>query len=212
MQNFKAYSSKSNAKRAAIKVGLTEEALVQVDGKWGFYEMVEQATEEPVTTTETEVQAEEQAEKPRSAGSVFDLYKPAAAKKEEEKEEEETEEAAEVAVDTSSPFGGMAAALLASRATAANNEEAPRKSVRTCAVEKDRPEQNGIKRPSAGGACRAVWDKCDKLREENGGEIPTAKQVRAVAESMGWNMNNAMIEFYQWRKYNGITGRAKKSA
>lgn len=209
MQNFKAYSTKSNAKRAAIKAGLTEEALVQVEGKWGFYEAVEQAAEEPVTTTEAEVQTE----KPRSAGSVFDLYKPAAAKKEEEKEEEqETEEAAEVAVDTASPFGGMAAALLASRATAANNEEVPRKSVRTCAVEKDRPEQNGIKRPSAGGACRAVWDKCDELREENGGEIPTAKQVRAVAESMGWNMNNAMIEFYQWRKYNGITGRAKKSA
>jgi hypothetical protein len=25
-----------------------------------------------------------------------------------------------------------------------------------------------------------------------------------------WNPNNAMIEYYQWRKFNGITGRAKK--
>ena len=27
-------------------------------------------------------------------------------------------------------------------------------------IEKNRPEQNGVKRPSAGGLCRAVWDAC----------------------------------------------------
>ena len=27
----------------------------------------------------------------------------------------------------------------------------------------------------------------------------------AIAE--GWNPNNASIEYYQWRKYNGISGR-----
>jgi hypothetical protein len=75
-------------------------------------------------------------------------------------------------------------------------------------IEKNRPEQHGIKRPSAGGLCRAVWDACDELREKANGTIPSSEQIRALAESKGWNRNNAMIEFYQWRKYNGITGRA----
>lgn len=73
-------------------------------------------------------------------------------------------------------------------------------------IEKDRPEQNGIKRPSAGGRCRAVWDALDEYRRETG-ELPTAKVVRELAADEGWNPNNASIEFYQWRKFNGITGR-----
>jgi hypothetical protein len=79
-------------------------------------------------------------------------------------------------------------------------------------IEKNRPEQNGIKRPSAGGLCRAVWDAMDELRTSNDGAIPTSEQVRALAETKGWNKNNAMIEFYQWRKYNGIVGRTPKAA
>src|SRR5690554_4439873 len=31
-------------------------------------------------------------------------------------------------------------------------------------IEKDRPEQNGIKRPSIGGKCRAIWDALDAYR------------------------------------------------
>jgi hypothetical protein len=78
-------------------------------------------------------------------------------------------------------------------------------------IEKDRPEQNGIKRPSAGGRCRAVWDALDAYRAETK-ELPTAKVVAELAADEGWNPNNASIEFYQWRKYNGITGRQAKPA
>jgi hypothetical protein len=78
-------------------------------------------------------------------------------------------------------------------------------------IEKNRPEQNGIKRPSAGGRCRAVWDALDAYRTETG-EMPTAKTVRELAVDEGWNPNNASIEFYQWRKFNGVTGRAPKPA
>lgn len=78
-------------------------------------------------------------------------------------------------------------------------------------IEKDRPEQNGIKRPSAGGKCRAVWDALDALQTELGTQ-PTSKQVKVLADTQGWNSNNASIEFYQWRKFNGITGRAAKVA
>jgi hypothetical protein len=76
-------------------------------------------------------------------------------------------------------------------------------------IEKDRPTQNGVTRPSAGGRCRAVWDALDAYQRETK-DVPTAKVVRELAADEGWNPNNASIEFYQWRKFNGITGRAKK--
>lgn len=78
-------------------------------------------------------------------------------------------------------------------------------------IEKNRPEQNGVKRPSAGGMCRAVWDAC-WAHQEVTGTPPTAKEVKAIAETNGWNTNNASIEYYQWRKFNGITGRVAKAA
>lgn len=74
-------------------------------------------------------------------------------------------------------------------------------------IEKDREERNGVKRPSAGGMCRAVWDFCDEQAERGAENFPTAKSVRAHAELVGWNVNNASIEFYQWRKFHGIRGR-----
>lgn len=78
-------------------------------------------------------------------------------------------------------------------------------------IEKNRPEQNGVKRPSAGGLCRAVWDAC-WAHQAATGTPPTAKEVKAIAETNGWNPNNASIEYYQWRKFNGITGRIAKAA
>lgn len=65
-------------------------------------------------------------------------------------------------------------------------------------IEKNREERNGIKRPSAGGKCRVIWDTLDAM-----GANTAAKEVKAVAEQRGWNPNNASIEFYQWRKFNG---------
>lgn len=78
------------------------------------------------------------------------------------------------------------------------------------AVEKDRPKQNGVTRPSAGGMCRAVWDFCDDFTARNEGTLPTSKQVKEHATSVGWNSNNASIEYYQWRKFHGVRGRVAK--
>jgi hypothetical protein len=108
-------------------------------------------------------------------------------------------------------FAGIGATLgaVATNPTPAATRSAP--AARTAYnIEKNRPEQNGIKRPSAGGLCRAVWDAMDAQRETNAGDTPTTQQVRDLALMFNWNINNAMIEYYQWRKYNGITGRAAK--
>ena len=68
-----------------------------------------------------------------------------------------------------------------------------------------RIEQNGIKRPGP-GKCLEVWEWLDA------NPTATVKQVREVAPSKGWNESNCQIEFYQWRRFNGISGRVKAAA
>lgn len=65
-----------------------------------------------------------------------------------------------------------------------------------------RVRRNGVARPRAGGLCAAVWAWLDKH--------PDAKlaDVRAAAEKQGWNVNNASIELYTWRKFSAEGERA----
>ncbi len=69
----------------------------------------------------------------------------------------------------------------------------------------ERIEQNGVKRPGP-GKCLEVWEYLD----QHGNVKP--KDLQPVAEAKGWNLNNAQIELYQWRKFNGISGRVKATA
>lgn len=120
-----------------------------------------------------------------------------------------TEEVQEEApVSTPSGLAVMVQQMMGANEKKAEREAAPAAAKRTSSglkIEKAREERNGIKKPSAGGQCRAVWDALDDMVEA--GAQPTAKQVKALAEERGWNPNNASIEFYQWRKFNGIRGR-----
>lgn len=81
------------------------------------------------------------------------------------------------------------------------------------AAEGAAPKSNGdteIRRPKAGGRCAAVWDELDKLAAK--GQAPTLKQIQTVGKRRKWNENNTRIEFYQWRHYNGLRGRAVAGA
>lgn len=66
-----------------------------------------------------------------------------------------------------------------------------------------REERNGVKRPGPGGKCSAVWEYLDIY------PTATAKEMREVATSVGWNLNNTSIEYYRWRKFHGLAARAK---
>jgi hypothetical protein len=69
-------------------------------------------------------------------------------------------------------------------------------------IEKVREEKNGIKRPSAGGVCRAIWDFCSAQPK-----APTLKEVKAEAAVQGWDLVTTSVQYYQWRKFSGIVGR-----
>ena len=66
----------------------------------------------------------------------------------------------------------------------------------------ERVEQNGVMRPGP-GKCLEVWEYLD----QHGNMMP--KDLKPIAGEKGWNENNALIELYQWRKFNGITRAAK---
>lgn len=68
-------------------------------------------------------------------------------------------------------------------------------------IESNRETRNGVTRPSIGGKCRGVWDMLDAL-----GLDVTAKEAKAAAEGK-FDKTTTMVQFYRWRKFNGISGR-----
>ena len=201
---FKSYSAKSKAKRALVSIGPWAEAnadtlLEQQDGKWGF------------------VPEDVQAKMAHAIAAVEGIAFPAEpdftevlqAQQADDEVEEETPSLAPAAA--LGLFGNMASQITNSAPVAITKPQRQRTASAGYTIEKDRPEQNGLKRPSAGGMCRAVWDALDALRASTGA-VPTVAQAKAMAPANSWNVNNVTIEFYNWRKFNGITGRAAKVA
>ncbi len=80
----------------------------------------------------------------------------------------------------------------------------PRVSSKGYTIQKEREERNGVKRPSEGTVCGNVWAEFDKNPEIKAGELAT------LADANGWNRTNVSCEFYTWRKFMGIKGRASK--
>lgn len=201
---FKSYSAKSKAKRALVSIGPWAEAnadtlLEQQGGKWGF------------------VPEDVQAKMAHAIAAVEGIAFPAEpdftevlqAQHADDEVEEETPSLAPAAA--LGLFGNMASQITNSAPVAITKPQRQRTASAGYTIEKDRPEQNGLKRPSAGGLCRAVWDALDALRASTGA-VPTVAQAKAMAPANNWNVNNVTIEFYNWRKFNGITGRAAKVA
>ena len=73
----------------------------------------------------------------------------------------------------------------------------------TAAASKSRSEvRNGVRKPIK-GKCAEVWATLTALQEvtESGAPVNIA-DVRKLAETHNWNLNNATIEFYAWRKFH----------
>lgn len=63
--------------------------------------------------------------------------------------------------------------------------------------------QNGIKAPMRAGKCMAVWQACEALYKATG-KVPTLQELNAHEAMQGTNITNNQIEFYRWRKFNGL--------
>lgn len=81
----------------------------------------------------------------------------------------------------------------AARQTPASTESKVRSEVR-----------NGVRKPIR-GKCADVWAACTELHDADTDTPPTLAQIKERAVQMGWNINNATIEFYGWRKFHGFS-------
>ena len=66
--------------------------------------------------------------------------------------------------------------------------------------------RNGVRKPIK-GKCAEIWSTLDDLLAN---ELPTIKHVRDLAQANNWNLNNATIEFYGWRKFHGLNNKKAK--
>lgn len=71
-------------------------------------------------------------------------------------------------------------------------------------IEPNRPEQNGLKRPSKGSTCCIIWDTCDKITEQKTSTCTSAELFNAL---QGYNECTLRTQYARWRQFNGITGR-----
>lgn len=62
--------------------------------------------------------------------------------------------------------------------------------------------RNGVRRPIK-GKCAEVWSTLDDTKKQ-GSEVDI-HIVRELAAQKGWNLNNATIEFYGWRKFHAVS-------
>lgn len=190
----KFYSNKSNARRAALAAGLVIEACtLETDGKGFAYVPSAPAIpygkwqEGPQYATEPTPSAP-----PVAAPTAADYGIPATPGP---TEAPVTAGQALVQAITEGVEAGMAA-------EEAQPASAARKGIR---IDKNRAEQNGIRRPSAGGKCAKIWDECDfKVAS---GVQPTIKGMKNWGTANGINLTTVTIQFYQWRAFNGIVGR-----
>lgn len=193
---FKSFGAKNFAKGAARKLlqaaGLEEgdinNLLVQVDGKWGFY--LNETDNVPVGAPVQEEPAQPEPE-PQVA-------------EQEAGEPQPTGENAFAGMGTANnPFGAMVSSMQAGTQPQA---AAPVRKAGGYTIQKDRPEQNGIKMPSEGTTCRLIWDTLDSLSSELG-SVPPIKLFKEVASKMDIDPTTTTIQYYKWRNFHGVSGR-----
>lgn len=65
--------------------------------------------------------------------------------------------------------------------------------------------RNGVRKPIK-GKCAEIWATLTAVQEISETNTPlTISEVKALAATHGWNINNATIEFYGWRKFYSET-------
>jgi hypothetical protein len=215
---FKA-QAKSNAKRFLVqtcKLENFEDYLTQDgDGQWGTY--MRDGAPVPHATVRGEMEAKVAALAAEVASiapaPAAPVPAPAPASLEEEVALIAGNDTAAAAFGALA-FGQLTASTNTTPAPVAGTT-APRSAAREGAtptsglkIQRDRPEQNGIRRQSAGSVGDKLWALYDKI-----GPTCTLEQAKQAATDAGLSTTSAAIALYNWRKFNGIaSGRTATPA
>jgi hypothetical protein len=239
---FKSYSEKSKAARALVQVHKLDKQVTGLylsqdsDGRWGFTlgddgapvsVGLHHATDSPKFGEERTVdadalptEADVQALAPQAdeGAALAALVVEQDLAQNPDAPEHQADAPDDEQPVTPSAFGAFAMSQLTAPSNTAPVEPQRTSTSQRVAglkIEKNREERNGVKMPSVGGMCRAVWDALNSMMQHDEASgtatVPTVADIKKLAEEKGWNVNNASIEYYQWRKWHGITGRGKKT-
>lgn len=185
---FRAYSAKSKAVRALNGKGCepTEDYLKQENNKWGFY-------------------VDEEGNALRIKEAIIALCNGAVRDDGDEvkvHEEQPAVKPVEVPkfVENNSAFAAMVNQQLAAPVAAVVPEKR--------AMQKERPEANGVKRPGDATLCGQIWAFLD-ANSQPGNPCPVSK-AKSEAERQQWDSTTIVVQYYRWRKFNGISGRQGK--
>ncbi len=214
MSNF-AQMNKGALRQAMREAGLPYTGL-NTDAMRAALEAASVATVEPGTPTDDAPMpqfsgsVEEQSEQHIAAMPVAEMTDEdrALLAELEAAEEQVAEVAQEVSIHAASNqliANALASGELVLPTVAPAPATSPRTTSKGVRIQKDRPTANGVKMPSEGTLCRAVWDEIQ--RSEDAAAPHTVKTIKTWAEANGTNVNNAAIEFYARRKFYGISGR-----
>jgi hypothetical protein len=200
---FVPYGDKSGAKRgfarAFPKLENVDNYLDKVEGKWGFYKTAD--GEAVLTNVVPEERAELSVTNEMSSGATaLGTYDSSPDGNDLDDEEEDESDTPAPAPDA---FSNFAFSQLTSRPQPDATETAARPVVAP-KIEKNRPEANGVKRPSVGTLCAQVWEIATSLSKER---TATLSEVTKAAESQGINKFTARTQYARWRVFHGITGR-----
>lgn len=200
--NIQRYSTPSNARRALAKIGEHARAahatLIKHDPELDTCYFV---TEEANKVQRKGAQNAKMNADLRSAGSV----QPASKAQKAVKSEAAAPQAlanpnAHVCIDNlakMAPVAVQPASNSESKAPAAPKAAKPAKATKAKAE-----VRNGVRKPMK-GVCANVWAILDEFTEGTGRQ-PVIADVRLLAEAHNWNVNNATIEFYAWRKFHAM--------
>lgn len=196
-QNIQRYSTKSNARRALSKIGVharaAHETLIKEDlNLQTFYFVTAEANRVQIEGERSERIAKHK-EVISSGGKV--KYAPNA---------KNAPAAPQAFAGTNAPVcldnvRKMAPAA-AQRGSIADTEQ--HLAAAPAASKAPKAEiRNGVRKPIK-GVCADVWKALDEMQSLFPNGQPTIKDVRELVESNKWNLNNATIEFYAWRKFH----------
>lgn len=195
-QNIQRYSTKSNARRALSKIGVharaAHETLIKEDlNLQTFYFVTAEANRVQIEGERSERIAKHK-EVVSSGGKV--KYAPTA---------KNAPAAPQAFAGTNAPVcldnvRKMAPAA-AKRGSIADTEQ--HLTAAPAAPKAAKAEiRNGVRKPMK-GVCADVWAILTEFTEGTNRQ-PTIADVRLLVEAHKWNLNNATIEFYAWRKFH----------
>lgn len=77
-------------------------------------------------------------------------------------------------------------------------------------IARNRPNQNGVTRPTSGGKCAIIWDTCDTLTAKLKQPVPFS-ELSPVLLEQGFNIHTVKTQYARWRTFNNVTGRVTLS-